>query len=156
VLVWRICARRWAGRAFDGEGARLYGGRWNPPGIPMVYASSTLSLAALELFVHLDPDTLPDGMAAIAAEVSDEVERLAVDLSELPQDWRSFPAPEPLRNLGARWTKEGRTAVLSVPSALIPAERNWLLNPRHPDFSKIRIYEAEPFEFDPRMWKRAP
>lgn len=151
--VWRITTARYAGRAFDGEGARLYGGRWNEPGVAAVYCSGTLSLAALEYFVHLEPELAPKDLVAIPAEVPAGVSWAEIDAAVLPPDWRVYPAPEALKELGSDWVRSGRTAVLSVPSAIIPHESNVILNPAHPDFSKIRVGKAEPFSFDPRMWK---
>lgn len=151
--IWRITTARYASRAFDGEGARLYGGRWNHPGVAVVYCSPALSLAALEYFVHLEPELAPKDLIAISAEIPTGVPWADIDAAVLPPDWRAFPAPEALRDLGSAWVRSGRTAVLSVPSAVIPHESNVLLNPAHPDFLKIRIGGAEPFSFDPRMWK---
>lgn len=138
---------------FDGEGARLHGGRWNGPDTPIVYTSSTLALAALELFVQLtDPDLTGD-LVATPAGIPAGVTVSRVRLSDLPENWRQYPAPEMLRDLGTRWAQGGRTAVLTVPSAVIPAELNYLLNPRHPGFRRIRLGAFEPFRFDPRTSK---
>jgi RES domain-containing protein len=151
--VWRIIPGRYADRAFDGEGTRLYGGRWNHAGTSLVYCSSTLSLAALEYFVNLEPLLAPPDLVAVPAEIPAEVSRSELDAALLPPDWRSYPAPERLQDLGSGWIRSGGSAVLFVPSAVIPRERNVLLNPAHPDFPKIRIGTPEPFSYDPRMWK---
>jgi RES domain-containing protein len=151
--AWRITTARWGHRMFDGEGARLYGGRWNPRGIPVVYASETLSLAALEYFVHLEPELAPPGLLCAAAEIPSGLRSQTLAPAELPAGWREYPAGEPLQELGAAWVREGRSAVLYVPSAVIPHERNVLLNPAHPDFRRLRLRPPEPFSFDPRMWK---
>jgi RES domain-containing protein len=150
--VWRITSTRHAGHAFDGEGARLYGGRWNRPGVPLVYCSATLSLAALEYFVHLEPGLSPS-LVTVAAEIPASLAVEVRDIESLPADWRSYPAPERLKDLGSAWARSGSTAVLFVPSAVIPHEQNVLLNPLHPDFLKIKLHDAELFSFDPRMWK---
>jgi len=155
VRVWRICARKFRNRAFDGSGARLYGGRWNLPGTPMVYTASTLSLAALELFVNLDPEDLPPNLVSIFASVPDGLPITEIKSSSLPRNWRTYPASPASQKLGADWIAAGSTAILSVPSAVIPEERNFLLNPAHADFKLIEIGESKPFRFDPRMWKRA-
>lgn len=151
MRVWRICSRRY--RRFDGEGARLYGGRWNYAGTSIVYTSGSLSLAALELFVHVDTDLAPDGLVAIPVDIPEDVTVGTVDIAKLPRNWRAFPAPEALKDIATAWVKESSTAVLAVPSAVIPSEQNYLLNPRHPDFRRIRIQKAITFEFDPRLWK---
>ena len=151
--VWRITTARHAERAFDGEGARLYGGRWNHSGTPLVYTSWTLSLCALEYFVHLEPAMAPRSLVAIQAEIPADLRIESLEASSLPADWRTYPAPDSLKDLGSAWARKKEAAALSVPSAVIPYERNVLLNPAHPDFPRIRIHPAEPFAFDPRMWK---
>jgi RES domain-containing protein len=149
VRVWRLCKKAQA--AFDGEGARLAGGRWNRRGTAVVYASETLALAALELLVHVDAALAPEDLVAIPAEILESIALTRVDPDDLPRTWRRYPAPESLARIGTDWAREMKTAVLSVPSALVPRERNILLNPTHPDFSKIRIGPAERFSFDPRL-----
>jgi RES domain-containing protein len=151
VRVWRICLRRY--RIFDGEGARRYGGRWNQADTSIVYTSGSLSLAALELFVHVDIDIAPTRLVAIAADIPEELETETVDIGKLPKNWRTYPAPEALKNLGTAWAARRTTAILAVPSAVIPEEHNYLLNPRHADFNRIRIRKPIPFRFDARMWK---
>ena len=151
MRVWRICSRRY--QRFDGEGARRYGGRWNHVGTSVVYTSGSLSLAALELFVHVDIDIVPPNLVAIQAEVPDTLTIETVKIANLPRDWRRYPAPEALKDIGTAWAATGSTAFLAVPSAVIPEERNYLLNPAHRDFKRIRIHKPVPFRFDPRMWK---
>ena len=149
MRVFRISRKAHA--AFDGEGARLYGGRWNRRGTAVVYASESLALAALELLVHAEASLLPEDLVAVAAEVPDALEVESVALRELPRNWRLHPAPEILAERGTEWAKSTRTAVLAVPSALVPSERNFLLNPEHPDFRRIRVARPEPFEMDARF-----
>lgn len=153
LAVWRIVARRRAEHAFDGEGARRWGGRWNRSGTAAVYASATLSLAALEVFVHVDPDTAPPDLVALRAVLpaGTRIDRLAA--ADLPSGWRSYPAPEALQDLGTEWIQSGEAVALAVPSAVVPQDENLLLNPAHPDFASLRRDEPIPFAFDPRMWK---
>lgn len=151
MRVWRICLRRY--RVFDGQGARHYGGRWNHAGTPIVYTSGSLSLAALELFVYVDIDMAPTRLAAIAADIPEDLETETIDAGKLPKNWRTYPAPEALKNLGTAWAARRTSAILAIPSAVIPEEHNYLLNPRHSDFSQIHVHEPIPFRFDPRMWK---
>lgn len=146
-----MCEARYT--AFDGEGARVFGGRWNRPGTPVVYTSGTLALAALEIFVHLDVPESAANLVAVPADVPASVLVGTVPASDLPARWREYIAPEVLADIGARWAQARQTAVLAVPSAVIPQESNYLLNPAHALFSKIRIGTAERFSFDPRMWK---
>ncbi len=131
----------------------MAGGRWNRKGIPLVYTSATLSLAASELFVHLDPDQTPADLVSISAEIPEDARIREVRVAELPRDWRSYPAPEALALLGSAWADSLDTAVLAVPSAVIPLERNYLLNVRHRDFARIRVNRPAPFSLDPRVWK---
>ena len=156
MLVWRIVAERHAERVSSGDGARRWGGRWNPPGIAVIYSSSTLSLAALELLVHLDPDLAPEGLVAAAAELPSEAPVLALQPQRLPDGRRSYPAPSQLRELGAEWIRGADSVALVVPSAVIPSESNVLLNPAHPDFSRLRMHSPEPFAFDPRLLPAKP
>lgn len=139
---------------FDGEGARRSGGRWNRPGPAIVYTSATLALAALEVFVRVAPSDAPVDLVAVAADIPDEVAITRLRSTALPPGWRRYPPPEVLAALGTEWVRRGRTAVMAVPSAVIPQELNYLINPRHSDFRRIRIGRPVPFRFDARMWKR--
>ncbi len=152
LTAWRIVKKRYAANAFDGEGARLSGGRWSSPGVPVVYVASTRSLAALEMAVHLDRSTLLASFVLIPCHF-DERLVTAVDRSRLPAYWRRDPPPPELAGVGDAWVKEARSAVLAVPSAIIDEETNFLLNPVHPDFSQIRIGDPQEFEFDQRLIK---
>ena len=151
--VWRIAPALYASTALNGEGARLYGGRWNHPGTAVVYCSATLSLAALEYFVNLEPEVAPPDLVSVAIDLPVDLEQDILEIEKLPPDWRAYPAPERLKDLGTEWVRSGRTAVLVVPSVVIPHEANVLLNPAHPYFSRLNPREAQPFSFDPRMWK---
>jgi RES domain-containing protein len=150
--LFRICKARYAKSAFSGEGARLYAGRWNHAGIPMVYTSTSLALAALELFVHLDPSQAPDDLVSIAATLPANIKTETVDLAALPADWRRIDHPAP-RDLGTEWAKSKRTLALRVPSAVIADEWNVLLNPAHPAFARITVSAARPFRYDHRMFR---
>lgn len=151
LRVWRLAKAGFS--SFDGEGARLFGGRWNHPGWRLTYTSASLSLAAVEYFVHLDTDLAPDDLVSVRAEIPGAVGRQAIEAEDLPRGWRTCPAPEALQDLGTDWLRRGASAVLAVPSAVVPEERNYLLNPAHQEFSRIRIGSPRPFRFDPRMWK---
>lgn len=119
----------------------------------MVYTSMSLSLAALEVFVHFDTDIAPSGLIAIPAEIPENLRIERIELSQLPKNWRAHPSPQALKQIGSSWVAQGSSVALSVPSALIPTERNYLLNPNHKDFALIKIGDPVPFRFDPRMWK---
>ncbi len=148
-LAWRIVKASHADRAFSGEGAQRTGGRWNSPGVPVVYASEHKSLAVLEMLVHLDPH---DAVRYLTFRVEfDEalVERWPAD--QLPSGWREEMPARAGRRLGDTWAHSARSAILAVPSVIIPEELNYLLNPAHPDFKKITISKPTPFTFDPRL-----
>ena len=151
MRVWRVVPS--GHQTFDGEGTRQFGSRWVPRGLPAVYTSATLSLAALELFVHTDPDLAPAGLLAISADVPDDLRVHEIALSDLPGTWREIPATAELQELGRLWIAEGKAVTLSVPSVVVPTERNYVLNPAHAFFHRIHIGEPHDFSFDPRMWK---
>ena len=151
MRVWRLARRSF--QALDGEGARLYGGRWNSPGRAVVYTSQTLSLAALELLVHVDPLQAPSDLVALAVDVPDDPGLGAfVDASEFTDaEWRSYPAPEWQAELGDLWIADGTFLWLGVPSAIVPEEFNVLLNVAHPRMSDVRITDTRDFTFDRRL-----
>jgi RES domain-containing protein len=151
VRVWRLAKR--TRPAFDGDGARLYGGRWNRPGVAVIYTAESLSLAILEFFVHLNPNDTPD-LVTIAADAPERVKIERVDSRSLPSNWRATPAPPALADIGTAWAQKMSTAILAVPSAIVPNETNYLLNPRHDDFAQIRVAAPERFSFDPRLLGR--
>src|SRR4029453_6229080 len=152
---WRILKASYAKRAFDGEGARLHGGRWNSPGVRMVYASDSYALAARELPTQLNHATRLPKFVTIAAEI-DERLITALDRKTLPADWRTHPAPPALQLLGDGWAKAASSVAWRVPSAIVPRQDNYLLNPAHKDFGKVKIAKPEPFEFDLRLLPRLP
>jgi RES domain-containing protein len=153
LRLWRLCRRVHGTTAFSGEGARRASGRWNHRGTSVAYATSTLSLAVLELFVHVDPDDAPDDLVAIEAHLPDDVVTETIDVASLPADWRAIPGPDALKDIGSAWVRTGRAPVLIVPSAIVPEESNFLLNPAHPDAGRLRVVGTRSFTFDPRMWK---
>ena len=149
LTVWRITTARFADTAFSGEGARLYGGRWNPKGWQVVYTAESQSLALLELMVQDDP--LRAHYVLMAAELPADMAQTRIDIEQLPDDWRTLSARGVLQAVGEAWLQAAATAVLSVPSAVVPAERNYLLNPRHPDFARIRIGQPQSLQTDTRL-----
>jgi RES domain-containing protein len=152
ITAWRIVKARHAAKAFDGEGARLEGGRWNSFGTPLVYTSESAALAALELLVHLGRGSILGAYVLIACTFEDTlVERL--DPKRLPGNWRSYPAPPELQSIGDEWVRAASSAILQVPSAVIASDSNYLLNPRHRDFKAIQVMHPERFELDPRLLK---
>lgn len=155
ATAFRVCPRlhaRTGEQAFSGAGARLFGGRWNSKGTAVAYASTTLSLAALEYLVHADVRLLRQ-LPLVSCEASwpDDLRVEAVHAGTLPSIWRDAPAPPALAALGDAWAREGRTAILLVPSVVVPSENNVLLNPAHPDARRIAYGPPAPFTYDPRL-----
>ena len=153
LSLWRISKRKYVNTAFSGEGARRVGGRWNSRGQGMVYTSGTLSLAALEVFVHMEVEDVATMLAWIRVDVPTELKIEYLEVAQLPSDWRNIPAPNVLTTMGDQWFRSGSTAILAVPSVVIPMEYNYLVNPSHPDFMKLGVEFSQPFELDPRLWK---
>jgi RES domain-containing protein len=151
MTAWRIVKRSRAATALDGEGARRAGGRWNPPGTRMVYAASSLSLATLEVMVHLeDYQLLRTLYCTIRLEFpAGLVEWLMED--RRPPGWDAPAAGEASRRLGDEWIRSGRSAVLAVPSVVTTGEWNYLLNPGHPEFFRITAGDTVPFQLDARL-----
>jgi len=109
----------------------------------------------LEYFVHIDPDNAPDDLVLVKAEIPDSVPRILTSVKQLPKTWRQLPSPPDFAAIGDEFVKRSRATVLVVPSALAPAESNWLINPLHAGFSKIRVHPAEPFAYDQRLIARS-
>jgi len=155
IHAWRLVRLEHGGKeeAFSGEGARLFGGRWNSPGVSVVYTSANLSLAVLETLVHADRRRFERTYLSYKVSLPEEGV-LALDLAALPKDFRERPVSGPARRIGDAWVREGASVALAVPSVIIPSERNYLLNPAHPDFSRVVIGEAAVFRMDERLGPR--
>jgi RES domain-containing protein len=149
VHVYRLCRAPFV--ALDGEGARLYGGRWNAPGLAVVYASSSRALAALEYLAHVDVMDVPGDLTLLTMDVPDAVAVERVEPVALPDDWVRVPGAPACRDLGDAWAAARRTLVLRVPAVPVPEEENVLLNPRHPDMTSVRVVARRPFSFDERV-----
>ncbi len=150
--LFRIVEKPWSGTAFDGEGARICGGRWNSKGTAMVYTASTRALAVLELLVHLEDSSLiQQHFVLFKITVNDSY---IMDLGNgLPKDWQNDIIPFSTQTIGDDWVRQQASAVLEVPSTIIPEEKNYLINPLHPDFKKLKIEKAQSLSFDPRLIK---
>jgi len=152
VSAWRIVKAVNAASAFTGEGARIAGGRWNSPGIAVVYAAGTASLAMLEMLVHLQSRELL--RRYVLFEVTfDEALVTAVASRDMPETWKMSPPSAEGQGLGDAWVLEEHSAVLKLPSVIVPDEFNYLLNPSHGDFAKITIGPKQSVEFDHRLLK---
>jgi RES domain-containing protein len=157
MRIWRICRARYADEAFSGHGARCFGGRpfggrWSSPGVPMVYSSPSLALAAIELFVHLEPNQQPSDLVSIAALLPKGEPSQRLEPDQLPPGWWTDDF-EPLRNIGDKWIRESSSLAIEVPSAALRVEWNVLVNPLHPAVAQIKIEPPQPFHFDARMFR---
>ncbi|MDO8769868.1 MAG: RES family NAD+ phosphorylase [Burkholderiaceae bacterium] len=152
--VWRITTARLPATAFSGEGARLYGGRWNPKGLALVYTAESRALALLEMMVQDAP--LRARYVLIPAQLPDTVSVTRVEVADLAADWRRLDRRDALQRIGRDWLESGHSAVLAVPSAVLPAEHNYLLNPGHPDFARIIMGEPEALDTDYRLMRPLP
>lgn len=153
ITAWRLVKARHADAAFSGEGARLYGGRWNEPGTALVYLGGSAALCALETFVHLTRTDRAMNFVLFRARIPDEVAIETLQRHRLPANWREEPALSSTMTIGTQWSRHTRSALLEVPSVIVPMESNYLLDPAHPDAANISVSLPEPFSFDPRMWK---
>jgi len=151
IVAYRIAKARYRRSAFSGEGARLAGGRWNRPGVRVVYCSGSLALAAIETFVHIGEEGRSIAFVYFRVEIPEAV--AAEHCDRPPSRWRAEPPDDASMRFGSAWIARNSAAVLDVPSAIVPVERNYLLNPLHADFGRIRIDAPKPFSFDARLWK---
>lgn len=147
VASCRIVKRKFAATAFSGAGARLYGGRWNSVGTSIVYTSSTIALALLEWRAHLGQWPPPP---VLLIEITFHP-ALIWSPPRLPRNWMRTPSPSTNAAIGENWIQSAKSAVLKLPSAIVPEEYNYLVNPAHPDFPKIKIAKPRPVKIDPRL-----
>lgn len=150
ITAWRIVNAAYADDIFSGEGSRRFSARWHKAGHRLVYTSSSISLATLELIVNTPAARLLSPFV-ITSCTFPEVLVEDVDPTRLPSNWRDFPTPPELQQLGAEWLMSGSSAVLSVPSAVIPQERNYLINPEHEHFRSVDVGVVRPFDIDLRL-----
>jgi RES domain-containing protein len=149
MILYRITRCIYAGD-LSGTGARLFGGRWSSIGKSATYFASSCSLAMLEVLVHLQPLMVPDDFCLVEVEVPDKhIHTITTDI--LPRDWKDVSPPQVLTRIGDDFLKKQEYFMLKVPSAIVPAEYNYLLNPLHPDMKKVKIIKKEPFDFDSRL-----
>jgi RES domain-containing protein len=148
VLVWRITRSVHAANPLSGEGAARAGNRWNSRGVRIGYTSTSRPLAVLEMLAHVTREGIPDDVVLIPIDVPPA---LIAELERPPQDWNALPFGYPGRQAGDQWAREKKSAALLVPSVVLPAERNLLVNPLHPDFSKVKIHAPEFQAIDRRL-----
>jgi RES domain-containing protein len=150
--VYRLIRGRYAKKPLDGEGSFRFGGRWSSPGTRLAYTAEHLSLAMIEYFVHVEPDSLPKDLVLVIADVPEKISRTVILPRHLPTNWRRVPAPPGLAVIGDAFVQDAQTAILIVPSALSPPESNWLINPAHPEASEIRLRPLQKFRYDSRFF----
>lgn len=154
MLLFRVAPEKFA-RDTSGEGAKLFGARWNPKGIPVLYTATTRALAVLESLVHASPNDGPVSRRLVTFELPDSISSTQILPEDLPAGWNGNPAPSALALLGKKWAESNQFLVLRVPSAVLPFgdEMNALVNPRHPEFTHLTIKDVRPYLFDERLLK---
>ena len=152
MRVYRISTKTFI-NDLNGDGARLYGGRWNLKGSSVIYTSESRALASLEYLVHVPIQLLPNDLRIATIEIDDKISPEKLNTGELPSNWKDFPSPGILAEIGTNWTYENKSLLLIVPSALVYDEYNILINPSHPDIKHVRISEVKEFFYDKRLLK---
>ena len=148
--AWRLVKTRWAASAFDGEGERRHGARWNSAGTRVAYAAETASLAILETLVHLQTSSVLSSYSLIAIEMPARVIE-ELNRARLPDDWKRSPPPPDVQAIGDAWVRVGSAAVLRVPIVIVDSESIYLVNPAHRDFARLTVRPPRPFGLDPRL-----
>ena len=152
--AYRIFKSKYADAWFDAEGAYRFGGRWNSPGSRLLYTSASQSLALLEILVHIDHDRLVQKYSVATITFDDVLMTDVSDIAVLPTDWNKPTVNPELQEIGDLWSRSRQSVVLKVPSVIVPAEANFLINAAHPDFGALMLGEAQPFLFDSRLIDR--
>ncbi len=150
IRAWRLIKTEHADDAFTGEGARRGGGRWNSKGVRVVYTAGSLSLATLEVMVHTHFYSALKYYVCIPIDFDPSLSQ-SITIEDLPDNWKADPIPQSVKKVGDRWIQNQETVILKVPSAIIPVETNYLINPSHLDFEKVVIHSPQKFTFDPRL-----
>ncbi len=151
MIVYRIAKSKYI-HDLTGTGARLYGGRWNQKGTGIIYTSETRALATVEYLVHVPLSMVPDDLRIVSIEIPDGIVH-EVRVSDLPGNWRNFPAVVELAERGTRWVSANDTLLLRVPSAVVDHEFNILINPSHPDIKHVTISTVENYRLDERLFQ---
>jgi RES domain-containing protein len=149
---WRIAQRKYALDRLCADSA-LYGGRWNPVGMPALYCGASIAICALEKFVHVGQAPLPP-LVLVAVDFPDDCEIFTPTASELPVGWDELPTSISAQGLGRAWLERGETLAMRVPSVVLPEESNVIVNPQHPDYARVELTVLRPFTFDGRMYKQ--
>jgi RES domain-containing protein len=153
LTTYRICKTRYAATWFDGEGAYRFGGRWNSPGTRILYTAGSLSLAALEMLVHLNNEEILLAYSFATAEFDENLILSVEDFRTMPENWSASPPLLEIQQIGDEWEREMASVVLKVSTSILPVESNFLINVAHPEFSKVKLGKPQPFTFDKRLYK---
>lgn len=151
MRCWRITHPRYALDRLC-AGAALYGGRWNPVGLPALYCGASISMTALEKLVHLGPAPRPP-LALVAVDLPDNTTIFTPTLADLPADWNRLPTSSSAQAFGAAWLRQIKTLAMEVPSVIVPEESNLVINPHHPGFAQVQLTVERTFSFDERLIK---
>ena len=149
---WRLTKTKFAGAPLSGDGARLYGGRWNSPGVSVVYFAESVSLAVLEVLVHLQASRLLESYSLVRIDFESEAVR-ELRPEELPPTWADYPAPAEVQAVGDAWVASSESLMLKVPSTVVPLDNVLVLNPAHPACGSVEVSGPVPFRLDPRLVK---
>jgi RES domain-containing protein len=151
MIVYRLSKQKFA-RDLSGRGAETSGGRWNSRGVPMLYTSESRALCVAEIAVHTPLGIVPEDYVLVSIEIP-EVEMAEVAVGSLPPDWKVFPHARSTQTIGDRFILDGEHLVLKVPSAVVQGDYNYLVNPLHPDFPRVKVIKTEAFSFDTRLFR---
>ena len=154
TTAWRIAKQTHHSTGLSGEGARLYGGRWNPVGTPVIYVAESLSLATLEIIVHLENEQLLYSHFVKIPVTFDDSLVFSLSRKKLPRDWDSLPSSGSTQKIGQKWIERAKYAILKIPSTVTREEHNFVINPAHPGYSAIEFGEPQRFDFDERLFER--
>ncbi len=150
MFVYRITGKKHAGD-LTGKGAAIFGGRWNKKGSSVLYTGENKEIALLETIVHTPSLLIPE-LDILTLEIPDD-SITALEINQLPKNWKVYPAPTILSEIGEKWINEGKTIALKVPSCIIHSTHNYILNSKHPEYSRVKLIERRNFEFDSRLKK---
>lgn len=150
MRVYRFCRKRRA-NDLSGTGAKLVGGRWNSPGVAMLYMSENRALALAEYWVHVHPSNLPTDVCVVEIEVPDTARITSIPLLSLPENWRTGPPLTSLRQAGDQWVLNEQSLILKVPSTVMPLESNYILNPAHQDMTAVSVISITNYAWDWRL-----
>lgn len=137
----------------SGTGARIYGGRWNHKGTAIIYTSESISLATVEYLVHVPLSIAPTNLCLATLQIPDEITPKEILITDLPDNWREYPAPSRLAESGSNWAKAKESLLLRVPSVVVEYEYNILINPSHSDMKHVTILQVESYKVDKRLFR---